>query len=474
MKKSILIGLFVSLFFVQGFSHVEASSQCVGTARTVTVLAPNGGESFTEGQSIEVTWDTCNIPASEMVKIDLLVFRTGASTKEKVLSASTPNDGAEVFTLPTSLSWGEIARGEGYMVRVQRIIGPKVRDNSNANFTIRKRTMSIVSLNTPASQIVMVSNDTPTDDVALLKGRVVYAGGGSIVVNELPATLTTVGGESVAALTGSVKLVLENGAEYEEVVAINSSKTGTIVFDNLNIMMNSGDTRTFTVKANINPISPGTFDNGDSLVVDITGMNLKNIKAKTENGDDVALFGNDVLTIYKKVPALEGNPQIFRSEGAMLSMKNATVTPTTVGGVITEIQYNIPVELTAFGGDYYIGKTLTQSNVASGKNALAYVLETPNVPKGSAFGETTYSFSHISGATEEGDAYRLDEGTTARFNLVITLVNPFSPKNTYYRVAMKQIKLFGDSALSTGAMTIDLPRVDAYRTMSQLKNLYWN
>ncbi len=473
MKNRIILGVLVFgfVFSSQNLAFAEAEITlpvCAGSTPTVTVLSPNGGEKYSEGQEVEVTWSTCNISSETLMKIDI-VSLNGPTAKNKTVVVSTPNDGSEVLMLPTADVWSEIAKDRAFKVRVTKMTGPKVNDLSDGNFSIQERVLHIIDMgNNPVEGTIVVSNDSVTPDVVLLKGKMLYQGNGSITIDALPFNFKTVGGSSVSVITGSATLSIDGGAESEEVVVLTGT-SGSVVFDNLSIVLNSGQSFTFTVKADINAINPGSFDNGDKLTLAITQAEMKGIKTTTENGDPVNLFGNSVLKVYSKMPILSGKTQTFRAEGVLLSIVGSTVTSDA-----NSITYNIPLEVTSFGGDYYIGKNLLANNShIHGKEAIAYLIESHNSHSG-VLADTTHTFTMVSGATEEGSAYHIDEDTTARFVMTVVYNNPFSPENTYYRAALKQIKIFTDSDLTTGAINISLPNTTSYKTMSQKANMYWN
>lgn len=93
---------------------------------TITVLDPNGGETWIEGTQDTIRWSSTNL--NENVKIELnRSYPTGAWA---VLVASAPNTGSYLRNVPTGASTA--AR-----VRISGVTRADVTDVSNANFTIR-------------------------------------------------------------------------------------------------------------------------------------------------------------------------------------------------------------------------------------------------------------------------------------------------------------------------------------------------
>lgn len=94
------------------------------------VNAPNGGESYPGGSTQTITWNVAGTDAAPIsvsnVKISLST--DGGLTYPTVLAASTPNDGSEVLTIPSSTT--TTAR-----VKIEAV-GNIFFDISNNNFTI--------------------------------------------------------------------------------------------------------------------------------------------------------------------------------------------------------------------------------------------------------------------------------------------------------------------------------------------------
>ena len=95
----------------------------------ITVVSPNGGETYTPGQSIVVTWDSAYIPPSALVNISLEIPLLGTSIP---LATNTVNDGTENILLPNTLP----AYGTIFKVKIIQANGPTF-DLSDNLFTIQ-------------------------------------------------------------------------------------------------------------------------------------------------------------------------------------------------------------------------------------------------------------------------------------------------------------------------------------------------
>jgi hypothetical protein len=108
-----------------GFAFDEISiSGAVEPPRTVTVTAPNGGETLTAGEVSTITWTSTGTIAN--VSID---YSTNGGSTWTPITSSTPNDGSYNWTVPAT----ETTTGR---VRVADAADPGVNDISDGNFTI--------------------------------------------------------------------------------------------------------------------------------------------------------------------------------------------------------------------------------------------------------------------------------------------------------------------------------------------------
>lgn len=99
----------------------------VTSVPTLTLIAPNGGESMIQGRQYAVRWSSQSIAASSTVWIRL--FRNGVFVT--TIASGTPNDGILYWTIPASAG-----TGSGYQVRITLLGDNGVYDLSNRGFTI--------------------------------------------------------------------------------------------------------------------------------------------------------------------------------------------------------------------------------------------------------------------------------------------------------------------------------------------------
>jgi len=113
--------------FIDQTSYVPPAPLCnSNTPPSITVISPNGGETFQAGGPISVTWQSCNLPTSwVVVSLGLNGYGTFLTDPE------TTDDGNETFTLPTSLSSGN------YKIRIGHAAATVQQDLSDNSFTIQ-------------------------------------------------------------------------------------------------------------------------------------------------------------------------------------------------------------------------------------------------------------------------------------------------------------------------------------------------
>ena len=111
------------------------SSVITGTP-SITVLSPNGGETYAAGQQITVKWDSQNMSANDNVYINLDVPQSDGSFVGYQLSAQSPNTGSAIVTLPNKTNWPLMNYGSLFKISVLKTPGFSPWDRSDNLFTI--------------------------------------------------------------------------------------------------------------------------------------------------------------------------------------------------------------------------------------------------------------------------------------------------------------------------------------------------
>ncbi|GMW01328.1 MAG: hypothetical protein AMXMBFR84_24650 [Candidatus Hydrogenedentota bacterium] len=94
---------------------------------TLSVTSPNGGEQWTRGSQYTIQWTAGVAKAISNVKLELL----SNGSLHTMIAASTANDGAHAWTVPTS-----VPAGNAYSIRVSDTSNASTADTSDHAFTI--------------------------------------------------------------------------------------------------------------------------------------------------------------------------------------------------------------------------------------------------------------------------------------------------------------------------------------------------
>ncbi|MBZ0134882.1 MAG: IPT/TIG domain-containing protein [Planctomycetes bacterium] len=108
----------------------------VGSAPTITVSQPNGGESFLVGGNMTVTWSSSGVTGNVDI---LLSTNSGSSYLPTPLASATANDGSQVITVPNNPA-------TTCRVRVRDTNTGLIMDDSNGDFTIATPAPAAVTL----------------------------------------------------------------------------------------------------------------------------------------------------------------------------------------------------------------------------------------------------------------------------------------------------------------------------------------
>jgi hypothetical protein len=108
-----------------GVTDTSDTDFSIGEAPSLTVMSPNGGESWGVGSRQNITWSSTGLTGT--VRIELRQNGTTVAT----VADSTENDGTFSWLLPTSL-----AAGTSYSIRVVSNNTPSIADESNGTLSI--------------------------------------------------------------------------------------------------------------------------------------------------------------------------------------------------------------------------------------------------------------------------------------------------------------------------------------------------
>ncbi|MEJ2196267.1 MAG: Ser-Thr-rich GPI-anchored membrane family protein [Ignavibacteriaceae bacterium] len=194
----------------------------------ITVVSPNGGESWKAGTSQTITWND-NINGN--VTIDL--YKGGSL--HSVISTFTSSDGSKIWDIPF-----DIETGSDYKVKITSVDDPSITDFSDGNFTIIDNQITVTSpnggeswLHTEDHVIRWTDNLTGNVEIQLLKNDQFY----SSITTSTPSD-----GEYTWNIPGSTP----SASDYKiKIISIDDGNVFDISDDNFTIMP-AGTSQTIT------------------------------------------------------------------------------------------------------------------------------------------------------------------------------------------------------------------------------------
>ncbi len=146
---------------------------------SVTIISPNGGETFVAGQSITVKWNSCNMPSSDNVTLYLQYTSAQGGWSNILLANSgtsytSKNDGEEIVNILPESTISSIVGTEygiNFKIKIKAgyVGGVEIQDESDSAFTILPLTTECNSA-------------TPSITVLSPNGGEVYEAGQKITV----------------------------------------------------------------------------------------------------------------------------------------------------------------------------------------------------------------------------------------------------------------------------------------------------
>ena len=109
--------------------NVSDSSTTTSGAQQITVVAPNGGESWAHGTAHTIAWTFAGFPTTARVKIELVRGATFTKLIKADRAIGKKGNGSLAWTVPN------VAPRSNYAIRIT-VNGTAVSDTSNATFTI--------------------------------------------------------------------------------------------------------------------------------------------------------------------------------------------------------------------------------------------------------------------------------------------------------------------------------------------------
>ena len=221
-----------------------------GSGSTITVVTPNGGESWTAGTTNTIAW-TSDVTGN--VRISLL--KNGV--QYSLIAASAPNTGSFNWLIPARL-----LAGADYKVKVSSAVYPLISDMSDANFTVSAGIIgTFVNVTSPnggetltagtASTITWTSDVTGYLRILLLKNGLQYAVIAGALPNTgsyswmIPATMVN-GTDYTVKISSCINPLISDVSDASFTIAGGSGSTIAVVSPNGGESWTAGTTNTIT------------------------------------------------------------------------------------------------------------------------------------------------------------------------------------------------------------------------------------
>jgi peptidoglycan hydrolase-like protein with peptidoglycan-binding domain len=279
--------------------------------------------------------------------------------------------------------------------------------------------------NNPDAQVVMVDDNSSTDNVSLLKGKL-KAQGSDIQINGVIVSITKTGSSDIGEIASSFKLKID-GQEVDSLDANEgtTTSTGTTActsgstcyynFDDVDMSIDAGDTVDIEVLADVNELDGTNFVTNASLAASI---DADDIDAEDETGEDVAT--SDLTG------AITGDAQTFMVDGIMVTAGSTSATSTSVQSGNDYGTFTIKFSVTAVGEDVYLDKDVANSTSSTTANR-APVLNSAGTLVSEDYSAALSSSDNDS--SELTNTFKIAEGATADFTLTISSANGTAAQN---------------------------------------------
>lgn len=426
-KKQIqsLTAEIVSLKKQLGALALTATNQKITADATpiVTVVSPNGRETFKAGDIVTIKWTTSSTLAQNTVSIGLHYYAntTIPQNTEIAIANAVSNSGSYTWRIPTSLQVSceagicTLPFGTGYKIGVfANTNSNRYTDESDAFFTIQAPTSC--------------GSTIPSVTVVSPNGGEFFKPGSTLPIQWSSCNIAP-------SASMAVDLVSKNTAGT------------TITFPLLTATANDGS-QSVTLPTTTT-WAPMIYGNNFKVVVrQRVFLGATAYQDQSDQSFTIAPAGVSVVM---------GTPSYNRT--------------TNTSGQVTSVTYNMPLSVTAMGTTLYLGQTAVLAEAAGTSQSFALVFQNSTAPSLSDLMSSGSVALASSDATIENTAFRLDEGATKHFNAVVTLLSP-TVQNSNYRVALKKVQVFYSSLNMAPAQGFTVPLVpdSAYRTDYQYIN----
>ncbi len=331
-----------------------------------------------------------------------------------------------------------------------------------------KLTLSEDDASVNNAHTVSISDTSDTNDVELLSFKV-KAKGTDITLDTIPFSITSTGagvteiandlrllqdGQEV----GTITLTQDGGATGFASTTVTHASLSVDDLDTDNVVVNEGDTATFTLVADINDID-GAFTNGDSIAASTT---VADWTTEDANGDSVTNTSGTASSDGTK----------FASSGITVDVvSTAHEYRGNVDSTATDDQgvFSVTFDVTAFDDPAFIELSSDRGTTGySNGTGVSYTIENANTgaatTTGSVGGTVLECVSNC-GTVTSGNRVEVSDGETTRFKLTMYF-NPTTDDIASFRGQLYSVNYATTDANPTAQETVS--PVEDFQTGSEL------
>jgi len=260
---------------------------------------------------------------------------------------------------------------------------------------------------------IEVSSTTETNAVEILSFEIEVEGNSDVLVDAIPVDFATSTGDLMSDLLSGAELVVDGEVIGSESISTSVNDDGIVLFDNLDWAIDAGDTVEVIVRVDMNELNNGTFAAGATLSATVN---------PDDSGWDVEDEEGDDLTAGDKTGSVSSDAHAFYGDGINVVFGSATETSTSVDSTNNDyVTLTIKFDVTAFGEDSYVDKTVLKTAVSNDGTAVDIEDSAGN---NIAVGSSTVTIS--STGDEQTNTYLVEEGETETFTIKVVTSNDAS------------------------------------------------
>lgn len=244
----------------------------------------------------------------------------------------------------------------------------------------------------------MANDTTDTNDVTVLEFDL-KANDQDITITDLPVGIAVSGATNVGDIVKRATLYKGSTSLKSKTIPASAGAYEEIVFTDVNIDIQEGDTETFTVKLDINKTDSGEPDNSDTVVASTT-ESLVGWDVEDANGENVNPDGS-----------VGGNTQTFYlSNGIQVNYKDSSTKKTSGAnpGTPDSADFTIKFSVKNLGDDdIYFDGDVTAAGVATAAKGVTWATTTD-----ATTGTTTGTYGYGTGILSANDGINTNDGDT--------------------------------------------------------------